>query len=41
MECTVLLHVNGARGGAVVEVLGYKLEGRRIDSQWNPIGIFH
>jgi hypothetical protein len=24
----------GARGGAVVEVLRYKPEGRRIDSRW-------
>jgi hypothetical protein len=31
---------DGARGGAVVEALSYKPEGRGIDSQWCN-GIFH
>jgi hypothetical protein len=28
------VHNTGARGGAVVEALSYKPEGRRIDSRW-------
>jgi hypothetical protein len=28
------MYITGARGGTVVEVLGYKPEGRGIDSRW-------
>jgi hypothetical protein len=34
MDQGLLLITHGARGGAVVEALRYKPEGRGIDSRW-------
>jgi hypothetical protein len=40
LEFVLVLRKIGARGGAVVEALRYKLKGRRIDSRWCQLDFF-